>query len=350
MLLSLFVLVFINFFYTSVLSQSHLTPEQIIANALKLVISTVTEPLGVAIFFGLFLLYSLKTWQFVATRLRGPDVHFLFYSINALSTLRQLRAWSVVQFVVSLPLVVLGGYAMLVGVVFRHWLVPLLIPAYLLALIWYSARRYVRLTNRLVAKPARPVQLPWLRKWPKPLFSLFLFEVLLKKRVTYAITKLASMAIIALIFGVFPDSHSDLRLIGLLSLCLALTHSILVFQSSEFELFYMRFARNFPYRRWQVYGQQAALYGLLLLPELAWLFVAAPIRKAFVGAGLLLGVTLLYRAMLYRPGQRMKPYLRVVFGVFVIFLLADLFGLTALLAAGSALAAWVMLYRHHYVD
>ena len=350
LLLSLFVLIFINFFYTNVLNQSHLTPEQLIATALKLVISTVTEPLGVAIFFGIFFLYSLKTWQYVAARLRGPDVYFLFYSINALSKVRQMQAWAVVQLVVSLPLVILGGYAMLVGVLFGHWLVPLLIPAYLLALTWYSAWRYIRLTNDLVAEPVRSGQLAWLKRCPKPLFSLFIFEVLSKKRVTYTITKLASLAIIGLIFNVFPDSHSDLRLIGIVGLCVALSHSILVYQSSEFELFYLRFARNFPYSKWQVYGQQVALYGLLLLPELVWLFLATPVSKAIVGAGLMLSVTLLYRAVLYRPGQHMKYYLRVVFGLFVFFLLADLFGATTLLAIGNTLAAGALLYRHQYTD
>lgn len=350
LLLSLFVLIFINFFYTNVLNQTHLTPEQILETALKLVISTVSEPVGVVIFFSIFFIYSLKTWQYVAGRIEGPDVQFLFYSINALSWIRQIQAWSVVHFFMSLPLIILGVYAMIVGVTFGHWIVPLLIPAYLLILNVYSAQYYIGLTNNTVTKPVKSARLTWLKNCPKPLFSLFLFEVLVKKRVTYVITKIASLASIALIFSVFPDSHSDLRLIGIISLCITLTHVILVYHSNEFEIFYLRFTRNFPYSRLQVYSQQVALYSLLLLPEIIWLFLATELTKALIGIFLMLGIMLLYRTILYRIGHNMKYYLRVVFGLFIFFLLINLFGFTALLAISNALTAWILLYRHQYVD
>jgi len=350
LLLSLLILIFSNFFYTNVLNQTHLTPEQIIETALKLVISTVSEPLGVVIFAGILLIYSVKTWQYVGARLKEPDTAFLFYSINALSRPRQLRAWAVVQFVMCLPLVVLGAYAMLVGVAYGYWLVPLLIPVYLLALIGYSARYYVDLTNNPAIEAARSVGLTWLRAWPKPLFSLFLFEVVFRKRVPYAVTKAASLVSMALVFGVFPDSRSDLRLLGMIGLCVALIQAVLVYQTSEFELTYLRFARNFPYGKAQQYGQQIALYSLLLLPEILVLFFAATLPKALVGFLLMLGVTLLFRAVLYQLGQHMKLYLRVAFGLFIGFLLLNLFGFTAWLAIGSFLSTWVLLYRHTYAE
>lgn len=346
LLLSLFILVFSNFFYTNVLNQTHLTPEQILETALKLVISAVSEPLGVGLFAGVLLVYSVKTRHYVGTRLKAPDAGFLFYSITALSRSRQLRAWAVVQLVMSLPLVVLGGYAMLVGLAYGYWLVPLLIPGYLLALTGYSARYYVALTNHHAAEPVRAAGLAWLRAWPKPVFSLFLFEVIFRKRVAYAVTKAASLSSMALLLGVFPDSRADPRLLGLIGLCAALSQAVLVFQASEFELTYLRFARNLPYSKAQQYGQQLGLYSLLLLPEALALFFAAPTPKALIGFLLMLSVTLLFRAVLYRVGQHLKLYLRVAFGLFIGLLLLDLFGLTVLLTAGSFLAAWVMLHRH----
>lgn len=347
LLLSLFILIFSNFFYTNVLNQTHLTPEQILETALKLVLSTVSEPVGILIFAVVLLGYSVKTWQYVGARLKAPDAGFLFYSLNALSRPRQLRAWAVVQLVMSWPLVVLGGYAVVVGAAYGYWLVPLLIPMYLLALIGYSAWRYVDLTNNPAAEPARAVGLTWLRAWPKPLFSLFLFEVVFRKRVPYAVTKAASLISMALILGVFPDSRSDLRLLGLVGLCGALIHAVLVFQASEFELTYLRFARNFPHSKARQYGRQLALYSLLLLPEVVGLFFVAAPPKALIGFLLMLGVTLLFRAVLYHLGHHLKRYLRVVFGLFIGLLLLDLFGLTLLLAAGSFLAAWVLLYRRY---
>ncbi|SFF39123.1 hypothetical protein, partial [Spirosoma endophyticum] len=147
LLLALFILIFCNFFYTSVLNQTHLTQQQITLNALKLVLTTVSEPLGVVFLLSLFLLYSVKCGQYVARRVKQVDVQFLAYSITALSWGRQLQAWFVVQLVMSLPIVGLGLFAMLIGFTFGHRLIPLLIPIYLLGLIGSVAGYYTYLLN-----------------------------------------------------------------------------------------------------------------------------------------------------------------------------------------------------------
>ncbi|MGI4871244.1 MAG: hypothetical protein ACRYFX_08710 [Janthinobacterium lividum] len=345
-LISLFLLVFINFFYTRVPDQPHLTQEQITQSGFGLVIASVSQPLGVAALLGVCLLYSLKSWHYVAGRLKSADAQFLAYSSTALPWQRQVKSWSVVQGVILLPVVVLYLYAMVVGVIFHHWLVPVLLPVYLLLLTVSGAGYYTRLLNDTAGKPDKPVGPTWARNWPKPLFSLFLYEIIVKKRVTYFLTKAASAASIALLLLVFPDSRTDGRLADMIGLCCAVGHVILVFQASEFELFYLPFGRNLPYGRGQVYGQQVLLYGVLLLPELAWLLAAGWFSTGFSAACLLLGVTLLLRTLLYWTGQHMTRYLHLVVGLFLFFLLANLFGLTGLLALGSALAAGVLLYRY----
>ncbi|GAB4052239.1 hypothetical protein [Spirosoma litoris] len=348
LLLSLFIVIFINFFYTSVLNQTHLTHEQIILNALKLVLTSVSEPLGVVFLFVLCFLYHVKSWQYVAGRLKGVDVQFLYYSSTALSWSRQIQSWAVVQLVISLPIIVLGLFAMVIGLNFGHWVIPLVLPVYLLTLVFYSAWYYTGLINNRVDEPAKVGELSWLRSWPKPLFSLFLYDVIQKKRIAYAITKAVSLISIVLIFSLFPDSHTDARLFGIISICVALAHVILIYQSSEFELFYLRFARNFPYSQWQLYGQQVTLHGLLLLPEIVCLLVLGGFGLGLIGACLLLSTTLLFRSLLYKLGQRMETYLRSIFGLFILFLLIILFGFTELLVVGNAVAAWGLLYRYQY--
>lgn len=343
LLLTLFIVIFSNFFYTSVLNQTHLTQEGLIQNALKLVLTTVSEPLGVVFLFSLFLLYTGKSWQYVADRLKRVDVQFLFYSTNALGWGRQLASWAALQLVVSLPIIGLGVFALLIGVAFGYWLVPLLIPFYLLALTFSSAWYYTRLLNTTVG-PATVDHLGWLRRWPKPLFSLFLYEVMVNKRLTYAMTKGVSFASIAFLVRVLPDAKADVRLVGLISLCVALSHVILLYQSAEFEGFYLRFARNFPYGLWDVWAQQGAMYSVLLLPEFVWLFVEGKLYNVLIGALLLLSVTLLFRALLYGLSGRMDYYLRTVGGLFAFYFLMILFGYTALLAVGNLVAAWVLVY------
>ena len=343
LLLALFILIFCNFFYTSVLNQTHLTQEQITLNALKLVLTTVSEPLGVVFLLSLFLLYSVKCGQYVARRVKQVDVQFLAYSITALSWGRQLQSWLVVQLVMSMPIIGLGLFAMLIGFTFGHWLIPLLIPIYLVGLIGSGAGYYTYLLNRTTIESAKTDRIGWLSHWPKPFFSLFLYDLVATKRISYIITKVASLLSIGVLFSVFPDSHSDVRLVGLISLCVALTHCILIYQSSEFEAFYLRFARNFPYPRWQLYAQQVALLSVLLLPEGVWLMVAGGLKRGFTGALMIVSISLLFRTLLYRLGQRMDTYLRIVFGLFTFFLVLILFSGTEVLIIGSGVGAWMLL-------
>lgn len=345
-LISLFLLVFINFFWTQVPNQNHVTHEQLLQNGFRLVITSVSEPIGVAALLGICFFYSLKSWHYVAGRLKSPDVQFLAYSSNALSWSEQILSWSVVQGVILLPIVVLCLYAMVIGIAFHHWLVPLLLPVYLSLLAATGAGYYTRLLNDTVVKPDKLAGLTYARNWPKPLFSWFLYEIIAKKRIVYLLTKVASGASIALLLLAFPDSYADVRLGGIIALCCAVGHAILVFQAGEFELFYLPFVRNLPYGRVQVYGQQVLLYGVLLLPELVWLLTAGKFSTGLIAACLLLSITLLLRALLYWTGQHMTSYLRLVIGLFLFLLLANLFGLTGLLALSSALAAAVLLYRY----
>jgi hypothetical protein len=345
-LISLFLLVFINFFWTRVPNQAHVTEEQLVQNGFRLVIMSVSEPVGVAALLGVCFCYSLKSWHYVAGRLKSPDVQFLAYSSNALPWLQQLASWSVVQGVILLPVVVLCFYAMVIGLAFHHWLVPMLLPVYLGLLTGTGAYYHTCLLNDTVVKPDKLAGLAWARNWPKPLFSLFLYEVIAQKRVTYLLTKLASVASIALLLLAFSDARTDGRLVGMIALCCAFGHGILVFQASEFELFYLPLMRNLPYGRRQVYGQQVLLYGVLVLPELGWLLLANRLSTGLVAACLLLSVTLLLRMALYWTGQHMTTYLRIATGLFIFFLLANLFGLAGWLALGSTLAAGALLYRY----
>jgi hypothetical protein len=249
-----------------------------------------------------------------------------------------------VQGVILLPLAVLYGYAVVVGLLFNYWLVPLLLPGYLLLLAAGAATYYAQLLNATTGRPDRAAGLGWARRWPKPVSSWFLYEIIAKKRLPYLLTKLASAASIALLLLAFPEARTDARLAGMLALCCAFGHSVLAFQAHEFELFYLRFARSLPYGPGRVASQQVLLCSALLLPELLWLLVASPLRAGLPAAGLLLGAALLLRALLYCTGPHITPYLRLAVSLFLFLLLANLFGITALLAMGCTLTAGILFY------
>ena len=66
-LISLFLVVFVNFFWTRVPNQNHLTEKQITENGFRLVILSVSEPIGVAALLSVCFFYSLKSWHYVAS-------------------------------------------------------------------------------------------------------------------------------------------------------------------------------------------------------------------------------------------------------------------------------------------
>ena len=89
-----------------------------------------------------------------------------------------------------MPIVGLGLFAMLIGFTFGHWLIPLLIPIYLVGLIGSGAGYYTYLLNRTSGEwAAKADRLGWLSHWPKPFFSLFLYALVATKRIPYIITK-----------------------------------------------------------------------------------------------------------------------------------------------------------------
>lgn len=345
LLLSLFILLVSNFFYTSVLNQTHLTQPQIIQHALKLVLTSVSEPLGVVILVGICWLYCHKCWQYVTGRLHRPDVYFLRYTATALPRRRQHQSWAWVQLIMMLPLWSIGLFASVIGFRFGHWLVPTLLPLYLSGLVGYSGWRYSRLLDAPTQQPS-PGKLDRFRGWPKPFFSLFLYELVLNRRLSYGLAKLASFASIGLAYSILANDLTGLRLVGLLSVCSAVSHAMLLYQSSEFERFYLRFGRNLPYSRWQVFGQQGAQLGVLLLPELLGLVGVGGLSDGLWAGSLLLGLSLLFRSLLYRLGSQSVVYLRWVFGLFIGCLVGLLFDLTVWLALGSIVIAGALSYYY----
>lgn len=109
-----------------------------------------------AVLASICLLHSLKSWHYVAGRLQSPDVQFLF----TVPWWRQVRAWAAGAGVILLPLVALCAYAMVVGFVFNYWLVPVLLPPFLLLLAQAAGRQQAPYQGRAGGwRPALPLSI-----------------------------------------------------------------------------------------------------------------------------------------------------------------------------------------------
>ncbi|QHV95080.1 hypothetical protein GJR95_08615 [Spirosoma endbachense] len=298
--------------------------------------------------FVIWLLYTLKSSKYVASQLKLAPYQFLFYSSNALARSKQLQTWFIVQLIISIPIITLGLFAVTIGVAFDHYLISFLIPFYLVALIFSNALYFTHLVNNLANEDQKTTVPQFIRHWPKPFFSLFLYEIIDSRKLTFGVTKFISGLIISLIYVLFLDLQSDIRIPELLIISVILTHMVLIYQANEFDLTYLRFARNFPYSPSRLYCQFIQFFLLLLVPEFVWVFlVYDPITSTTI---LLLGLStaLLFRTLLYRLAPGMSNYLRLIFCLFLVLSLAILFGGLWVLIVSNLICSFFLLYFHRF--
>ncbi|MBE9463588.1 hypothetical protein ACFP1I_11705 [Dyadobacter subterraneus] len=326
LLLTLFVTLFINFFFTNVLNQTHLNKEQILLNNLKLVLTSVSNPVAMGILFVIWLGYTIKSCQYVSAQLALNQYQFMFYSCNAMSLKKQFLSWFIIQSVISIPILALGFFAMGVGIAFHYFFIPILIPVYQMILLSGSAFYYTRLVNNLTEKKSEPYIPDLIRKFPKPVFSLFLYQIIYRFKLTFAITKVISAIVIIGMYVLFPDNKNDIRIAGISILSVIAAHTVLIYQSNEFERSYLSFCRNFPLSKKKMYLQFVLLYLLLILPEIIlFFFLNTPliaVRISILG----LSFALLLRTILYHQNPKMGSYLKKVFGLFIFSALIVMFG------------------------
>lgn len=347
LLLTLFISLFIHFFFTSVLNQTHLTQEGIILNNLKLVLTSVSNPAAMGLLFLIWLIYTVKSAKYVMAQLSMPQNQFLFYSSNSLSIRRQLVSWLVIQFLISLPIIALGMFATAIGFIFHYYVIPAIIPFYLGLLIFASAYYYTGSSNQLIQNNDETYSLGFVKNWPKPLFSLFLYQILSANSLTYLITKLGSGVILTGFYVLFYKANSDLRSAGMAILAVILSHAVLIFQSHEFETNFLRFARNFPDSRQRVFSNITMLHLILILPEIIWIFATNNLLGTVEITLLGISFALLLRTILYRLGLKMAAYLQYAFGLFIVSSLFLLFGLIWPVVFLNLVISSILFYRNH---
>lgn len=313
-----------------------------------LLITFVSKPIMTMLFFIIWLLYSIKSWQYVSAQLLLPENGFLFYSLNAFSPLKQFKSWFYTQFIISMPFVFYASIASVIGLIFQHYVIVTLIIAFTFLLISASALVYVRLVNNLVQSKGSPFVFTLSRRWKKPFFSLTAYYVLNRLKLGYFLTKLFSYFIIIGTLFSFADVQHDIRVAAIIILSIATAHAMLIYQQYKFGQTYLGITRNFPYGIKRLYLYHALNYLFLLLPEVIWLFISFNIITAIGLLILLLGIVLLFHCMLYNIGTAMNKYLPRVAGLFVLLFWIILFGGTWVLMHVCIMASFAIFYTNYY--
>ncbi len=323
-------------------------PSQLLSYHEALMIAFITSPILMLVVFLVWMLYTLKSWHYVAGQLFGIHQQFLFYSSTSYPKLKQFYSWVIVQVTVSLPILIYAIISIGVAIKHHYYLPATTILCYVVILIGGSALLYSRLVNKLIDGSKQSILFKFTKNWHKPYFSLYIYHMFNKLKVRYLITKILSYLIISGVFLMFADVSHDFRVAGIAMLAIAVSHSVIVFDERQFEDTFLNFARNLPISRLKLFISFLSVYFFLLLPETVWLFVRF---KPVMAVGLLsfsLSVILLFHNMLYNMGLDMEKYMTRVMVLFIVLFWVVMFKLLWLLIFIDLSVAYYLFYNNYY--
>lgn len=343
-----FVTVLMYFFFIEVLNQTHLPPDQIVLYNLMLVLTLISSPVMVALVFIVWLGFTVKSWNYITGQMIMPSNQFLFYSSTSFSKVNQFKSWFIAQLTISLPIIAYGLFSFVIGIIFDYYIIPVVILSYVLLLSAVSALIYVRHANKPINLNSKSILSRIVGNWSKPFFSLFLYHVFDKLKVTLIVTKLLSYGIIIGSFYLLADVNDNLRVAGIVILGIVTAHAILIYQSYRFEETYLSFSRNFPYSRAKIYSNWTVTFLLLTLPENIWILSTFDPEISFALVIFNLGTGMLFRNLLYIVTLDMRKFIYWVFFIFNLFFMIILLKLFWLLVPLNIIISIIIFDRTYY--
>ena len=285
----------------------------------------VGSPVFIVVDLLLFFLYYLKCFNFTNKTLNAPENSFL--QVAALLP-PQLLLYNLARVHILLYFPALVYTLLMVGYAIgqMNYLAGVLIILYNIILTSFSATFFYR---KLSGTKKDPKSNFFLRFGFIPAFNTVYFwwlrYLLGQEKVMLFLTKLFSGSILLAFLYIYPYPAYDLRpaLIGFWTA--VVSHVMLIQRVQLFQEKDLTFLRNLPYNYFRRFGHQAVFYGFCLIPELILLLRYLPITTTFLFIGQLfaLGISfmLLMHALLYRQKQSLRNYARIVFFIFMVFLL-----------------------------
>lgn len=348
LILFLFATVMLYGLFITPLNETHLTQEEITYQNLLIVLTLISSPAMVVLVFVLWLFYTVKSWKYVLAQMNEATNQFLYYSSNAVSKLGQLKAWGMVQCIISLPMWGYAVFALVIGLFFGYYLIPVIILTYLLILTGLSAGVYVKQANKPIGHKGPTALVGLVRQWQKPLFSLFVYHVFDRFKIMLAVVKVLSVALVLGSYSLTPSIQNDFRFTGLVVLGLTVIHVALIYQSYRYESVYLTFILNFPMKRVKVYLTWVATYAVLTWPENVWLLWRFGLLVGLIAVVFHLSLAMLFRSILYAITPGMKRFVYRVFYLFVVFFLVIQAGMLWLLIPAVLIASLFLFYRNYY--
>jgi len=322
-------------------------PDQIDFWQFFFTISLVSNPLILTFYLIGSLLYAYKSLKYVLSQLDLSQQEFLYYSFTSSTKKQQFMTWCAVQTYIFIPVLCYTLYAISIGIVFGYYLISMGILLFQLLLVLAGAYICLKENNRLIEanKPSWLIRIS--RKWNKPIFLLYSFQVFNQSKLAYVLTKLLSWVLISSVFVVFADLKDNSSLLMLITSCIVMAHMVLIYQEKVFNNRYLSFLPNFPFTKEKVFFSFCFNYLVLLLPEICWIFTNFDVLTSFGLIAFAFSAILLFRSLLLLNAIQIKGFLIWVFCLFFLFYLFIMFGCGLILIPLNLIVAWIVFKRNY---
>ena len=188
-LLFLFGTVLTYLFYIQVLSDDHITTQETISYNLSFILTIISSPILAVLMMSVFLIFTLKSYNYISAQIYQPTNFFLFYSANSLSKSQQLKSWFISQLLISFPIILYVIFSIIVGLVYGYYLLPMLFLCFVMGVSFLCAFSYIHLINTPIKTYNGGLLPNFVKKWKKSLLTITMVQIFDKHLITFLISK-----------------------------------------------------------------------------------------------------------------------------------------------------------------
>ncbi|KIA88915.1 hypothetical protein OC25_25835 [Pedobacter kyungheensis] len=243
-------------------------PSQLMGYQKALLLSGITSPVGMAIVFTSWFLYSLKVLFFVRQKLAEAQYSYV-RETAALHVNMQLKLWLKLFLVMLLPI---GVYVVLLIVLsFKYhlfWSALSIVFVFTLLCVILSWLTFRSVTFGFLKRERRSLSTGIQVK--RPYFSWPIFHLLNEQPLMLLMCKGLSFIFFKGMLWMFADADTDERVVLVGLLASVLCHAVLIYSLLKFEISYLNFVKSMPVPVFKRVFNWLLIFAIILIPE--WIF------------------------------------------------------------------------------
>jgi hypothetical protein len=257
------------------------------------------------------------------------------YAAIATAVAIHLNLWAQAGTMVLANLVLIGVAARCYTSVIRHHGTDAFLGK------WGFLRKWAAMTG-----------ISWQNRLVKPVFSYAIFHLFRERKQMLLLTKVFTLLFLYGFIQLYEPYKPDPRPILLCFLLIVGSHSALIQQIRAFEREFLPFLRNLPMKIPIRFLHLLAMYGLLFLPELVYVWMAYPLHFTLLEYPQIVLMVLALAAFLHSIllvyEMPSEDYLNSVFGMMAVLFFVLLYNPGILFFLLVLLIAYVFFHHHIY--